>query len=412
MTSIFNKNRILYFYTFLLIASSTIPFFRNSLVFYICLFFSILHFNSFKNYKNAFSLIIFVVILEIYHLVYFSSDYDSSVVRVVIFSFVIGLGFAIQCRTSFLITFIKIIHFFSIVSLVIFTILLISEPTVKSIDSFFAPIFTIENVQYGDILKQVNPIFYNFDYNFYSIRNNGPFWEPTIFATLLILSIIFNIILFKNIKNKYLIVSVITLITTLSTTGFIAFSILMITLLLLSGKFKLPFKFFLTALCVGVFFIFYINTTFLEEKITTEYASRQDAIYDKGGDSRIASAILDLNEVTEKPEYFIFGKGSDKRTRIGTRDKEVLRNNGFTALLVQRGVLFLFLYIFGIYYTFYMLCKINGKDTKMAIAFVLAILILSCSEILFDLVIFHMLAFLGIVLKYHSIKSQKLKNNA
>ncbi|KAF2332508.1 O-antigen ligase family protein [Flavobacterium daemonense] len=412
MKFLFKRKNINYLYVFLIIGYSTIPLLRNVFIGYICFFLAVFHVGELIKYRQILFLIFSLFLLEIYHLFYFAPDYDISVVRTVLFSFIIGFGFANQCRFSFLIIYIKIIHFFSIVSLVIFTMLIISESLVKKIESFFDPAFKLQYLVYDSDITQVNPIFYNFDYNFYNVRNNGPFWEPTIFAALLILSIIFNIIIFKDTKNKYLIVSLITLITTFSSTGYIAAVVLMIMILLFSDKIKLHSKILLITIFLGIFFTIYNNTSFLEKKITSEYSDRNETIFDKGGDSRIASMILDWKEITEKPEYFVFGKGTDKRTRIGTRDKNVLRNNGFTALLVQRGIFFLLFYLFGIYYTFYVLCKLNGRNTMMALAFLLSILILSFSEILFDLVVFHVIVFLGFVLRYNLINKKKIITNA
>ncbi|MBG6109881.1 hypothetical protein IWX84_000742 [Flavobacterium sp. CG_9.10] len=365
---------------------------------------SLFFFGSLYKYKDVLFLISFLLILEVYHFLNFTPNYDLSVVRVIVSSFIIGFGFSVGCKSSLLITYIKIIHFLSIISLIIFGILLISESAIKIIESFFDPIFRVENEQYGNLSSQVNPIFYNFDYNFYLIRNNGPFWEPTIFASLLILSIIFNLILFKKIINKYSIVSFITLITTFSSTGYVSFAVLVLGLILLSNKIILIKKMLLMTVLLTGSFILFNNTTFLKDKIFEEFINREDAIQDKGGDSRIASTILDWREVTEQPEYFLFGKGSDKRVRIGINDKNVLRNNGLTALLVQRGILFTVFYLYGIYNYFYFLCYQYEKNKKMAIAFFISILVLSTSEILFDLVFFHMLAILGFILKYDLIK--------
>ena len=277
--SINKQKRIVYVLVFLLIAFSTIPIFRNKFMETICLVISLFFLGSLSKYKHVLFLISFLLILEVYHFLNFTPNYDLSVVRVIVSSFIIGFGFSVGCKSSLLITYIKIIHFLSIISLIIFSILLISESVIKIIESFFDPIFRVENEQYGDLSSQVNPIFYNFDYNFYNIRNNGPFWEPTIFATLLILSMIFNLILFKKTINRYSIISFITLITTFSSTGYVSFAVLVLVLTLLSNKIILLNKVLLmTVLLIGSFLLFN-NTTFLKEKIFEEFINREDAIF-------------------------------------------------------------------------------------------------------------------------------------
>lgn len=394
-----NRKELLnYFYGFLLIASSAIPLFRNQGVLYFCLLICLMNARSVNKFIHLIFIFVALLAFEFYHYFYFAPLYDFSVVRVVLISFFIAFVFAIKLNLNFIIIFIKTMHLISIISLIVYSVLLISEPTIKFIESIFDPLFTIKYNIYDINSKIVNPIFFNFDANFYTFRNNGPFWEPTIFATLLILSIIFNLIVSNKIFNKYNIISLIALVTTLSTTGFIAFFFLFILLMFLFIKLNYFIK--VLALIILIYSGFYAfkNLDFLQNKITAELTNVDYSIHEKGGDSRIASTILDWKEITAKPHYFLFGKGSDKRTRIAGRDKNVLRNNGLTALLVQRGIFLFVLYLVGIYFTFHQLCIVYKKNKLLPIVFFSTILILSNSEILFDLLIFHFLAVLGLIL--------------
>jgi hypothetical protein len=394
-----NRKEVLnYFYGFLLIACSAIPLFRNQGLLYFCLLISLMNVRSVNKFIHLIFIFITLLAIEFYHYFYFAPLYDFSVVRVVLISFFIAFVFAIKMNLNFIIVYIKILHILSIISLFIYLTLLISVPSVKLLESVFEPFFSIRYNIYDNAFKIVNPVFFNFDGNFYSFRNNGPFWEPTIFATFLILSIIFNLIVSNKIFNKYNIISFIALVTTLSTTGFIAFFFLLLLLMFLFIKLNYFIK--VVALFILIYSGFYAfkNLDFLQSKITAELTNVEYSIHEKGGDSRVASTILDWKEVTAKPQFFLFGKGSDKRTRIGGRDKNVLRNNGLTALLVQKGIFLFVLYLVGIYFTFHQLCIIYNKNKLLPIVFFFTILILSNSEILFDLLIFHFLAVLGLIL--------------
>lgn len=394
-----NKKEVLnYFFVFLLIAYSTIPLFRNQVVLYFCLLICLLYVRSINKFIHLIFIFISLSVIEFYHYFYFAPLYDFSVVRAVLISFFIAFVFAIKLNLNFIIIYIKVLHFFSIISLFIYLALLFSVPSVKLFESIFDPLFSIKYNIYDNSSKIVNPIFFNFDANFYSFRNNGPFWEPTIFASLLILSIIFNLIVSNKIKNKYNLVSFLAIITTLSTTGFIALFFLIVALFFLFVKLhyfiKLSFLFIM--IFTGIYA--YENLIFLQSKITKEVSNVDYSISEKGGDSRIASTILDWKEVTARPQFFLFGKGSDKRTRIAGRDKNVLRNNGFTALLVQKGIFLFVLYLAGIYFTLHQLCVIYNKNKFLPLVFFSTIIILSNSEVLFDLVIFHFLSILGLIL--------------
>lgn len=401
-----NKKEILeYFYVFILIAYSTIPLFRNQFILYFCFLICLINVRVVNRFIHLIFIFICLSVIELFHYFYFAPLYDFSVVRAVLIAFFIAFVLAIKLNLSFINVYIKVLHFFSLISLFIYSALLISEPSVKLLEGIFDPLFRINYNIYGIDFKIVNPIFFNFDDNFYAMRNNGPFWEPTIFATLLILSIMLNLIVSNKINNKYNIVSLISLITSFSTTGFISFFFLVVVLLFLFIKLNYFIK--LLALFFLIFSGIYAfkNLTFLQSKITKELSNVDYSIHEKGGDSRIASAILDWKEVTEKPQFFLFGKGSDKRTRIAGRDKSVLRNNGLTALLVQKGVFLFVLYLTGIYFTFHQLCVIYNKNKFLPLVFFSTIVILSNSEVLFDLVIFHFLSILGLIL--HTSKQNK-----
>ena len=78
-------------------------------------------------------------------------------------------------------------------------------------------------------------IIYNFHEVLAEFRNSGPFWEPGAFAIFIIIALIFNLINDKTLWSKKNIVLSITLLTTLSTTGFIAFFVLIMAYYFATG---------------------------------------------------------------------------------------------------------------------------------------------------------------------------------
>lgn len=383
---------------------STIPLFRNRLFETFVLVFLILQESRHSNNRIALYLFLSLILIEIYHKIYFDNVYDFSTIRATLTSYLIGYAFVLKGKEGFVIPYIKIIYIYSTISLGIYFTALLSLESISGIEGFFSNNFTLENIIYGEKINSVNPIFFNFNSHIHNLRNNGPFWEPTIFAFHLILSLIFNLIVKKEILNKYNIVSFVCLITTISSTGIFAFFFLVIGIILFSQNNNIILKFSITSVLILVFFWAFQNLEFLGVKVFNEIDNLDYAILEKNGDTRLASAVLDWRESTQKIEYFMLGKGSQKETRIGSGEINALRNNGFTGLIVQRGFLFSLFYLYGIYFTFFQLCTIHKRNTKWSILFLGTLIILSQSEILFDLYFLHSLAFLGFILKANQSK--------
>ena len=85
-------------------------------------------------------------------------------------------------------------------------------------------------------------------------RNTGIFREPGMYMVYLNIGVLFQYFFYKEINKKYLLIFVISLLTTLSTGGFIVFSLLSLIYLLKNNKVKnaIQFIFFFIILCVGI----------------------------------------------------------------------------------------------------------------------------------------------------------------
>jgi hypothetical protein len=395
------KNYIL---VFLLLALSTMPFFKESVGFYSMLLAVVLLFKPVLKIE-AVIFLVFLMALELYHFFYFPR-YDLWVVRQILFYFFVAMYTTYYTRLTFLPIFIHIIYFFTCISFVFFFTYLISPPLVRMFADAVPGVFVKTAIVYENNYKIINPIFFNFDFNFWKGRNNGPFWEPTVFASMLVIAQIFNFILTKQLFNKEGKVFTLGIATTLSTTGFFAYFILILSYFLLSNKVKLFYKIFF---CSSFLFIgTYLFTTlpFLQEKINSEIAGVEEEIEEKGGNSRIASATLDMKEVTQEDIYLLLGKGSSRYSRIGTPDKSVLRNCGITALLIEWGLLFFLVYLSLLFYSFLQLTKLFQLPWLMAVVFTLIIIVLSFSEVFFSLPLFHAFIFIGFVVKRIIVSNQ------
>ncbi|GAB4039725.1 hypothetical protein GCM10028774_41970 [Spirosoma jeollabukense] len=166
----------------------------------------------------------------------------------------------------------------------------------------------------------------------------------------------------------------------------------------MDSRFKTVYKTILLFISIFIGSFLFANLSFLEEKINTEF-SEIDSNIDKRGDSRMASALLDLSEVTQEDIFLLLGKGSAKYSRIGGTDKDALRNCGVTALLVEWGIPFFLLYVGLLFYSFYTLTKYYQINVLFSFTFTFIILLMSFSEVFLDLPLFHALIFIGLMMK-------------
>jgi hypothetical protein len=400
---------------FLLIGISTIPIFKQSFGLYLLLFSLLFTVMDLRINKAAFLFVLLGIGLELLH--FFSFDgYDGLKTRQLIFVFAAGLILMYYVRLDFLEIYVRILYYFSIISFVFFTLYYADNGFMTGLVHSIPDAFVKKVMVYGTEVRQPNPIIFNFDGNFMnSGRNNGPFWEPTVFATMLIIAQIFNLLLTKRLFNRKGIIFTVALLTTLSTTGFFAYFVLLAFFFLLSNKIKIFTKLALSVglLSIGVYA--FVTLPFMREKIQTEMDNIDHEIDQFGGDSRLASAVLDLREMQEKPIYLIMGRGSSSNTRVASLDTEGLRNCGDTALLAEWGIPYSILFICTLFYSFRELTRYYGINRLFALAFTLIILICSFSEVYLDLPFFYSILFLGFVVKKFyapaRMPDEKIENN-
>lgn len=246
---------------------------------------------------------------------------------------------------------IKLIYYISIISIILFSI-----TRLFGFD-FFSAIFPH---LYPSIYRENQIYSYGgFIYRFvtlHSDRNCGPFGEPGQYQCILSVALYFT--LFRaylfNPKDRvrYLVVFFITLITTLSTSGYIGMIILITCFLLHSSKnIDKQVKYVFITMIIGV--ILFISTT----KLGNDFINTAifDKIYENGqlnlsnntGGARTASIIGVLSTIYHHP-ITLFGIGYDELNNMGLEGCA-----GFLYLLLAIGIIpFSILFGFCFYQTF------------------------------------------------------------
>ncbi len=269
-----------------------------------------------------------------------------------------SLGFLIRIITAYLVikniasfihTFLRLLYFLSIVS-IIFYLFFLAFPSIE--EALFVNKHFWDNPATHEYKKSL--IIYNiFREPLFGIealglfglpRNSGPFWEPGAFGGYLTIGVAFEVILFRKFSLR-MFVFLIALVTTFSTAGYLAVSVFfLLYFILLETNKKRKILIFPVLVAVSIFLLF--NVEFLATKMAAQIKGfEEEQIYDtqSDDDTRLGSSILDFKDFQRSP---IFGTGPSDETRYGKKEVLFMRTNGLTDLLVRIGILgFLFICI-------------------------------------------------------------------
>lgn len=118
----------------------------------------------------------------------------------------------------FIKVFIKIMYFLCCFSLVTYILTL----TFPSIICFFPVYINSQGLPVHNLFFSVVSI------SSYSTRNFGLFWEPGAYQTIINLALMFELFAYRKPRIKYMVIFLITIVTTMSTTGYIVGGLLCI----------------------------------------------------------------------------------------------------------------------------------------------------------------------------------------
>lgn len=190
---------------------------------------------------------------------------------------------------------------------------------------------------------------HNFNVPRHSDRNSGMFWEPGAFAGFLILALFFLVRDGQSVRNKRGLVLVVALLTTQSTTGYLAFMILTVFYAYkadwVRGKVvrMIVFPFILVALIL-VAWMASNQASFLGEKISAQFESAVNGD-DASRINRFGNFLYDLKWIAEKP---LFGWSATPQTRFpfdpDLAELSTGQGNGLTGSAIKFGLFGIFVY--------------------------------------------------------------------
>jgi hypothetical protein len=281
-------------------------------------------------------------------------------------------------------TYINLIYFFSIISLLFYVTFFFPAITNQIVaHAITSPLFPLKDQTYAFTPNYVLVTFNQYEH----LRNSGPFWEPGAFAVFLNVAILFNVMSNKKLFDKKNILFIITIVTTLSTAGYLSlFFIITSVYLIVNPSLK---KVFILAPMVIFFTIFIINMSFLLPKIKDNVI-----IAENDNSSRFGSALSDYQLIYKNP---FIGYGKDIQNKYGTSTwnlKKMHRNNGFTNFITEWGLIIFVFYFANYKKSFNNICFYFQSNKKLSIVMLITILLSGFSEAIFQYTFFHSFMFL------------------
>lgn len=278
------------------------------------------------------------------------------------------------------------IYFFSIISLIITFLIFINPSLADFIYSNITPVF--------DKITLFQPnrqhfIIYTMElgWKVEIPRNSGPFWEPGGFSVFLFVALTFNLIRDKKFFNKKNIIFLIALLTTQSTTAYLAFFIFVCIYILIS--YRSIYSFITMPLLIFLFLNLYTNLNFMEEKVNKMYTDSKKASTEKVY-SRIVSGKINLDNFYSSP---IFGIGRF----FQVADEENTGNNGTTLLLAEFGAVGFGYYFLMMFLSYRKYCRRYNFNSYFPLAIIAGLLVLGYSQGIFQKPFFMALCFMFMV---------------
>jgi len=398
------KGLLNYFLLFLLVGISGIPFFYTNpahhyLLVILFLMSSILFLskrNKFDKYFSIYlSIFIILSILQSITIKYISViSFIGLIIQIISAYFIIKI-----IGARFIEYYVNLIIFLTLVSFIIFLPSLFIPQFQTFIINNVAPLFSLPYEGPAIYKPQPSIILYTFNtspaFQTSFLRNSGPFWEPGAFAGFIVIGLIFNSFKTKNIIEKKNVILIIGLLSTFSTTGYIALFFFIVSYNFFRRSHLK--KFLIVPFLIVSFVLAFSNISFLNEKIEDDIHYSTHGNVNTIERTRFVSAFLDIKQFLEFP---LQGTGKWYEN-IKDDDFSILqhRNNGVTDFLVKFGIIGFTLYFAGVYKTFSAYNFLFGKNKLNPLFHLILIFIIGFSEGYFFYMFFTSLTFLHLTVK-------------
>lgn len=383
--SIFNREYYPFFLILLLIATSSQVFliqFKDEVIIGVAAILALLMFFKKKFPSPKFVLMLgflFAWLLLIYaqNDVWNTRTFVGFFLRLFIAYAVVAL-----LRFNFYPAFVETVYKLSIFSLLMFLAGVVLPSSMQLLHNLLASISNVFIVDFGEYSGWLRANFLIYTFSVVRLeQNHGFMWEPTAFAAVVLLAMLVHLSLNQFKLDRKFMVLLVTLLSTFSTTAFIALPIIAVFYLMNSKNASQRVRQYRLLLGVYALFILVLvlpQLDFVTDKVAGEFSKMTDVTvatdYTMLGNTRLSSFIFDFMDWTDHP---LLGLGIYEENRYQGR-QEMGSVNGVGDTLVRFGLIVSLLFLYNLSSSFKLFCKENG--VKGYGFFVLIILIFSWSE--------------------------------
>ena len=358
-----------------------------------------------KMYLNKSFLLFSTILLLITLLQALKFDFLSVVTFIGLFTMVLNAYFIVKILDkNFIFYYINILYYMALISFVFFFPFLFLPSLGSFVVHSIVPLFSIFNIAHSG---HETVLIYNLSH-IDIFRNSGPFWEPGAFAGYLLIAFMLNSMKEVNILNKKNMVFLVAIVTTFSTTTFLALFTFLFFFYYKQIK-NIVFKTAVVISLLGIAFFAYTSLDFLGKKIENqiEQETSKDVLVGKNTSNtgRFISIIRDMRDL-DGHEWV--GRGGNNATRFdaSASGKIMLRSVGLTDVIVKYGILF---FIIIVYFLYKSICayiyieRIDKKSSLVCVTILISVLILTISETYFNYSMYWSLLFL----RYAYVEKEK-----
>jgi hypothetical protein len=222
--------------------------------------------------------------------------------------------------------------------------------SIVSIPFFILNFFVHVGIQLTNSFLKSMFLYTSFNIPKNELRNPGMFWEPGAFAGYLILALLFIILRNKKFQlgryKKEVFGITVGILTSLSTTGYIIFSIILLFYVLQNYRYG---RIIILPTTVLIMFLAYVNLDFMQYKIEKQFIKSTELSQNDVSNTRFGSLIMDWQYIKTQP---LIGNGLDMRTRYRFHpwiNEDIGNGNGMSNFIAYWGIPFFLFWAFGFY---------------------------------------------------------------
>ena len=399
---IIDKRLVLeYLLMFLLISVSGNPFFSGTNILLLVFLFTLVIFIVRKKKVSK----QFIIFISLFLLITFVQSYVFS-----FFSLMTIFGVIIRITTAYLVVkildlkfldyYIKVMYYIAIVSLIFYLISNISISLIMPFSINSSETLSIHS-RYSvfGIFTFIESVIY---------RNCGSFWEPSAFGGYLTIAYVFNFFKVNGVQDKVSIVLLVAILTTVSSTIYIALMIFFFFAYFSKIK-NIFLKYLILFVIMYGGYSAFVSLSFLSEKIEQQYEIAKNLKPSQIANSDSQRFINILKDFQDFQGHEFVGRGSNNLTRYSINNENQIRTVGLSDFLVKYGVPF-FIFIFYLLYISIknVLVYLDSYNIMNQLGIFIPILITLTSEVYFNFPFYWALIFLSIIYKQENLIQRNL----